>query len=238
MELSNKRKSIVVMTLFLVVELVLYILILTIHGPWLTVCLYSSIILCFLYALSNCNKDNALIIGGLGFTLAADFCLVVCSPIEQLWGMVFFLGAQILYAVKLQLHTKNKILIFVRFCHIILAEIVAVVFLGEKTDALAVISLCYYVNLFVNIIAAFARFNENKFLSVGLLLFILCDTVIGLQVASGTYLPISENSLIYKIIFGEFYLSWFFYLPSQVLISLSSRVQAKQRIKVKITEVG
>ena len=51
---------------------------------------------------------------------------------------------------------------------------------------------------------------------------LLCDTVIGLQVAAGGYLPIGEGSLLHKIIFMDFFLSWFFYLPSQILIALSA----------------
>ena len=36
------------------------------------------------------------------------------------------------------------------------------------------------------------------------------------------YLPIRESSLLYRILFMPFPLSWFFYLPSQVLIALSA----------------
>jgi len=80
----------------------------------------------------------------------------------------------------------------------------------------------YYVNLLVNIIESFICFKAEKLFAVGLVFFVLCDTVIGLQAAAGSYLPISEESLIYKIIFMDFFLSWFFYLPSQVLIAMST----------------
>lgn len=95
--------------------------------------------------------------------------------------------------------------------------------LGENTDALALVSLCYYANLVVNILAAFTRFRQRRLLSIGLVLFLLCDTVIGLQMANGVYLPIREGSLIHRIISVDFNLAWFFYLPSQVLIALSGR---------------
>ncbi len=74
----------------------------------------------------------------------------------------------------------------------------------------------------MNIVAAFKRFGQNSLFAIGLVLFLLCDTVIGLQVASGGYLPIGEGTLLYKIIFAPFHLSWFFYLPSQVLIALTA----------------
>ena len=47
--------------------------------------------------------------------------------------------------------------------------------------------------------------------------------VIGLQVATSGYLPIEEGSVLNEILYPGFNLSWLFYLPSQVLLSLSSR---------------
>ena len=74
----------------------------------------------------------------------------------------------------------------------------------------------------MNIIESFLDFKSNRLLPIGLILFVLCDTVIGLQVMSDMYLKINEASIIYKLIFSGFDLAWFFYLPSQVLISLNT----------------
>ena len=95
--------------------------------------------------------------------------------------------------------------------------------LREKTDALALISVCYYANVILNIVAAFRQFRSKPIFPIALVLFLLCDRVIGLQVAAGGYLPIGEDSWLYRLIFMNFNLSWFFYLPSQVLIALSSK---------------
>ena len=100
------------------------------------------------------------------------------------------------------------------------------VVLGDKADALAAVSLICYANLIMNIVVSCTQFRKNKLLPVAFVLFLLCDTVIGLQVASGGYLPIPEGSLVHTIIFSDFNLAWFFYLPSQVLISLSSKKKA------------
>jgi hypothetical protein len=97
------------------------------------------------------------------------------------------------------------------------------VVLGNKTDALAVISVFYYVHLMMNIVDAVIMRKAEPLLPIAFILFILCDTVIGLQVMSGGYLPIAEDSLLYRILFCDFNLAWLFYLPSQVLISLSAR---------------
>ena len=71
--------------------------------------------------------------------------------------------------------------------------------------------------------------GKNKLFPIGLVLFLLCDTIIGLQMATGVYLPISEHSVIYKIIFTDFNLAWFFYLPSQVCIALSGKSAAMRQ---------
>lgn len=217
------RKTNILTWVFLLVELILYGIIMTAGEQLLVWSSFISIVFCFLYALTQGRSSDPWIIWGLACTVAADFFLVVCSPIQRLWGMIFFLIAQTLYAVKLQLSGGNRRLLISRLLLIVLAEGIAVVVLQEKTDLLALISLCYYANLVLNIIEAFAQFRRNRLLAIGFVLFLMCDTVIGLQVMAGIYLPISENSWLYRIIFMNFNLSWFFYLPSQVLIALSSR---------------
>lgn len=220
--MSHKTSS-VVSILFLALEAVLYYFILTAGGDLLVYSSFFAIVLCFLHILLHVKTCNKWIFGGLACTVMADFCLVVCSPIQQLWGMVFFLIAQSLYAANLHLASRNKLLLYIRIVLILIALSVTGIVLKENTDALALVSLCYYANLIMNIVVAFARFKTNKMLSIALVLFLLCDTVIGLRVACGAYLPIGEESLIYKIIFMPFNLSWLFYLPSQVLISLSGK---------------
>lgn len=209
---------------FLLAELALYCLILTGSGVGLRHSCFAAIVLCFLHCLLY-SKGNSLMVGALACTVAADYFLVLSTPIRQLWGMVFFLIAQSLYAVKLHSANKKKGFLLARLLLIVVAESVTVIVLREKTDALALVSLCYYANLLMNIVLAFTLFKTNKLLAIGFLLFALCDTVIGLQVASGGYLPIAEDSLLHKILFSSFNLAWFFYLPSQVCLSLSCRKQ-------------
>jgi uncharacterized membrane protein YhhN len=219
----NGKKQQITLWAFLLIELVLYYLILTSGGNTLVISSFLSIVICFGYALTDLKNRDSLFVGALGCTMGADFFLVVCSPIEQLWGMMFFLVAQTLYAIRLHKQNQCRTLIWLRVVLIACAEAVTVVILKEKTDALAVISIAYYANLIVNIIASFTKFRSKRLLPIGFVLFLLCDTVIGLQAASGVYLPISEGSLLHRIIYVNFNLAWFFYLPSQVLIALSSR---------------
>lgn len=216
--MQHKQK--ISMVCFLILEAALYYFILTAGGQTLVVTSYLSIVLCFLFALQGI-KHNPLMVAGLACTVGADFCLVVCDPIQRLWGMVFFLGAQTLYAIHLYRIQPNKIIVWVRLALTVVAGMIAVAVLKENVDALAVVSVCYYANLILNAVVAFAGWHQNKLLPIAFVLFILCDTIIGLQVASTGYLPIAEGSVLYKLIFSGFNTAWMFYLPSQVLISLS-----------------
>ena len=217
------KLSKLVTVLFLLVELILYWLIMTAKGEVVMWSCFISIVFCFAYALLQLKYGSKWIVSGLGFTVCADFFLVLCPASYRLWGMAFFSVVQILYAIKLHLANKAKWLLVVRLCLIAAIEAVCFAVLGGKPDALAVVSVCYYANLVMNIVAAFTRFRVNKLLLIGLVLFVMCDTVIGLQMACDVYLPVSHDSALYKILFSDFFWSWFFYLPSQVLIALSSR---------------
>lgn len=206
---------------FLIIQAILYTLILAVPAAPLAVCCYLSIVVCFVFALLLRRPGTGLFIAALACTLCADFFLVVMDPIQRLWGMVFFLAAQLLYAAALHRQKPIRWLMILRFGMTILAVAITVAVLGEGTDLLALISICYYANLIANIIAAFFQWQRSKLLPIGFVLFALCDTVIGLQVASGGYLPIPASSWLYGLIFSGFNLAWFFYLPSQVLIVLS-----------------
>ena len=219
----DRAKKWISVALFLLLEAVLYGLILTRGGKLLIWSEFISIVLCFLFVLSMVRRETVLLACGLAFTVCADFCLVMCDPIQQLGGMIFFSCTQICYWLKLQRIQYRKSWLIARIVLILAVEAVAVCILKENTDPLALVSMFYYVNLVMNMVESFVQFRHSPLFAIGLVFFILCDTVIGLQVAAGGYLPIPEGSFIHKLIFSGFHLSWFFYLPSQVLIALSSR---------------
>lgn len=208
---------------FLAVQFVLYCFILTTSGNLLVVTSYLAILLCFAFAAFNADERNLCLLGGLACTAVADFFLVVCSPMRQLPGMLAFLGTQSFYAVYLHRRSKDIRLLYLRLALTILGVILTFAVLGNKTDPLAMVSVIYYANLITNLIMACLRFRKNRIFAIALILFLLCDTVIGLQAAAGTYLAIGKDSLLYRLIFVPFNLAWLFYLPSQVLIALCSK---------------
>lgn len=209
---------------FLSAEAVLYLCILTCGGSVLVATSYASIALCCLFGLVMGSRENLLLRLGLVCTACADVCLVLCNPIEQLWGMVFFLGAQSLYALYLGGRRWQWLL---RGGVSLGALAVTALVLRENTDALALISVCYYGNLLLNL--GFAFGNRAWRLGLAFTLFLLCDTVIGLQVAAGGYLPIGEGTTLYRVLFSGFNLAWLFYLPSQVLLALQTVRDRRKR---------
>ncbi len=220
MRVSGRKFELITLG-FLIIELILYSVILTAGGTVLIACEFAAIVLCFGYALVRVGKRDPLLVAALAGIVGADFCLVVCNPIERMWGMVFFLAAQTLYAVRLHRAVRGRALLIVRMALVAVAEITAFVVLRERTDALALVSMAYYANLIANILVSARRIKTSPVLLVGFVLFILCDTVIGLQVAADGYLPILEGSWLHNVLFMGFNLSWFFYLPSQVCLAMS-----------------
>lgn len=214
---------------FVAIELIMYYFILTASGSLLVWASFFSILLCFLYACITYIKSDNILVAALFCTVCADYCLVIMGSTQRFMGMMFFFGVQMLYALRLLIRHKNRWLYAVRIALTLLSPILVFSVLGKNADRLATISVMYYINLIFNIIVSAVNFKKNKVYLVALVLFLLCDTVIGLQVAAGGYLPIPPDSALYKIIFPPFNLSWMFYLPSQVLIALSGRKSAVRK---------
>lgn len=226
----DKRK--IMNYVFISIELLLYILIFTTKSNMVSIYSYLSIVCAFAYSLTfleyKQNKSANLLRLGLLFTVIADFFLVLLGGYKEA-AMIAFSMTQISYALLLLEFTKYiKIELVVRAIGSLLTLVITLVVLKENIDFLALISMFYYFNLILNAIYSFIHSPSNLF-TIGLVLFIMCDTIIGLQNMIN-YLPIGEESLLYKIIFVPFNLAWVFYLPSQVLISLTSNSLTMERI--------
>lgn len=220
---------------FLLVELVLYCCIL---GGFLVVpCEFASVVVAFLFSLIflNFKRNKYLTQLGLLFTVVADVFLVLIEPRNQAIAMTSFSLTQIFYFFNIlqQSNSKaqNRINIILRIIFIIAVEIVALIVLKDNADYVSLIAMFYYTNLILNMVFAFVQFKINKLFAVGLLLFLLCDTFVGFQMAFDVYIFISHGSFIYKLFTLPFDFIWFFYVPSQTLIALScvkNKINKKQ----------
>jgi hypothetical protein len=124
-------------------------------------------------------------------------------------------------ALLLHRRVRRRGFLIARVMALLVAEVVALVVLREKIDALAMVSMAHYAILIMNIVRAFQSYKKQPLLAWALVLFFLCDTVVGLQVASAGYLILP--AWLNNAIFCGLPLDWIFYLPSQVLIALSQR---------------
>ena len=216
---------ITVTALYVCVQTALGIALQVSDGRVINTCQFGAIILACLCCavLAERSREYAFTQIALVCTVCADYFLVWSQPIKQLPAMLFFLCAQTAYAARLYLlagKTERRVQLISRVALCAAIVGVTLVVLGQNADALAIVSMLYYAQLTLNVVFAFAKFRSRAVLAIGFLLFLLCDTVIGLDLING-YLPIPPDALLYKIIRPGFNLAWVFYLPSQVLLSLS-----------------
>ena len=212
---------------FLVCEAILGVLVQTSQGKTVVAVSFASVVLAclFLALFFEKSPSYALTQAGMVCTVMADWFLVVTSPMEQLPAMMFFSVTQLCYFFRLYLnHERSKERLnhcIVRASLVAVALLLTVIVLKDKTDALSLVSLFYYANLIMNIVVSFAQFKKSPLFAIGLLLFLMCDTLIGLEVMASSYIQIAEGSVIYKLLHSGLNLAWIFYVPSQALISIS-----------------
>ena len=232
----------VITTLFVISEVILGILVQTTSGTLNTTSSFLVVIIAFMFSiyilieyiisngiLSNNIENNTfkllvLLSSGLLFTIFADLFLVVLNPMKQVLAMIFFSVTQICYFMIIYLNQekKNRIIhLIIRLSVIVIALLSTILVLKKNTDALSLISLFYYANLIVNIAFSFRVKKINLLLSIGLILFACCDLQIGLNIMASSYLPLKEGTILYFLAHPGFNLAWVFYVPSQILISLS-----------------
>lgn len=223
--LRNKAVLSLSVGVFFAAETVLGILFQTGHGNGAHL-RYATVVLACLFCIcfSERSLEYVMIQIALITTVWADRFLVLPPSPQQLPGMIFFSMTQLAYAMALCLTERSpgRLRFWLWARGILSAVAVAATFavLGKGADAVAVISVFYYANLALNIAMAWTQLPRRAVMAVGLSLFLCCDTVIGLSFLDG-YLPVSETSLIYRLIHPGFDLAWAFYLPSQMLLAVS-----------------
>ena len=191
---------------------------------------YFSIILCFLLAWSlspnPINKlDYYLLQLGLFLTLFADLCLLLLNIFPL--GIAMFCLVQITYSIRYNHdHFKRLIKFFLAAAFIIIMTYILLDRSNIHLDLVFPISLFYALCLFTSVITALRGFikktypSPNKyFILIGMLLFLLCDINVGIFNVTNLIYPSSTTITQLSLISG--FLMWFFYLPSQLLLSLS-----------------
>ena len=225
--MENKKVYWISTSLFLAAEVALLFCIL--FAPHSEISCMWAIILVLLYSLLFKNKNISVLLMQLAFvfTLASDTFLVGVAPKIQWLAMTTFFIVQSLYFAKMLLSIKAKKYvadnIAIRAILIGCAVLLGWLVLKEKLDYVAAISLMYFASIIHNVILAFVLFKKSPLMALGMLLFLCCDIVVGLNSAIGVYISVPETSILYKIAFAQFNLAWTFYLPSQTMLALSTK---------------
>lgn len=161
----------------------------------------------FLYVPRTCFRILALF-----FTVCADYFLLFTDL--YLTGVFLFCIVQYCYSIFL----GNRSIFLT----------LPLLFVFVYTDSIVLMALLYILYLCMNIYGAY-RTEMHWFMSA-LILMLLCDIHVGLANLP-CYLPLHSNTLLHTWCSLSAYIFWFFYLPSQLMISL---IRPNVREKVHI----
>lgn len=202
---------------FLCIEAALYAAFLTLDltgggGPD-TALKYGGILLCLAFSVyAAARGGDRLVPVALVLTALADSLLLVLNACYAL-GVLIFLGAQSVYLIRLRL-TTGRAWPLLRAL-VPLAAGLLLYALGQASP-LNLLAGLYFSQLLVNAAIAWTvPGRRGRLFAVGLTLFIGCDVCVGAFNAAPGLLP---DGFCRLAAVGM----WLFYLPSQVLISLSA----------------
>lgn len=180
---------------------------------------YLSIVLCFLITLvwskNSINKEDLKLLQmGMFFTLIADLFLVILD--YHIAGVMTFSIVQMVYIRR---YTEGKAYkIIKRLIEVFILISISYFLINRyliKFEFLIALGLFYSICILISILKSIEASkkgiypNLNKHMIVwGMILFALCDLNVGLSRIE------SIHNISSKLI-------WIFYLPSQVLLSLS-----------------
>lgn len=198
---------------------------------------FVAIALCFLYVFvrfiqtrirKTKGNDRAVMAMALFFTVIADTQLLFDG--NYLMGLCCFAIVQWIYTYRI--HEPNPIVQMQRkifIYRIMLTGMVAFIAIccNILVDAIAAVSIFYFVCFLDNLRLLLQCYQKYKkdvwylYFLGGMILFVLCDICVGIY-NIGDYVTITSSLIRYAGI-GM----WFFYLPSQVLLVLSSEKRSK-----------
>jgi len=149
------------------------------------------------------------------FTLCADYLMTYLDSFYEL-SIIFFFFAQLSYFIFINYNFKNvnlksSIIIY-------LSLVTTLIIIGsslELINLLTIIAIVYFSLSLTNIIYLLRIKNKgikNYLFLLGLVLFLLCDTCIGLQNVGISNVKITD-------LFSH--LVWIFYAPSQMILVLT-----------------
>ena len=237
--LNFKKIDYIVISVFILLEIALYLSFLFIDkGIFVTriessTLKYASISLCLafsLYCLIRKRKMvNCFIPIALVFTLISDYFLLFNTNQNlYVYGLITFIITQLIYFAFILYLRKSKLELLINLLvrSLLTISSLVVAFYLNYSDVLTILALVYFVELLSNFLySTFLIKLDKEYLifSLGLLLFIGCDINVGLN---NVHL---FEGIDYSLVN---FLMWVFYLPSQVLLSLTNFIAQEKSIKL------
>jgi len=203
---------------FIIIEIIAYAVIVTcdISGVWNANALkFAAIALCLAYsAFASTRGCDKLVTAALVFTLCADVFLLLLDS-EYAVGVALFCVVQGVYFARIFKSNGGHSLWGLRIA--LFAAAVAVLHFAKMLSPLNVLAAVYFTSFACNLLQSFSI--KNMLFTIGLTLFICCDVCVGIH-----NLPNMLPAWVYELAAVGM---WLFYLPSQVLISLSGEKNEK-----------
>jgi hypothetical protein len=187
---------------------------------------FITVVLCFIIAIligKDCynKRDSSLVQLARFFTIIADYFLLIKEDFKL--GVICFCIVQIIYIIRHSLMEKKiyKNLVFLFFILLISIFTLAEININNFDRNLLALGLIYAVFLLTSVYCGVSTLRRGKYpkegallISIGIILFLFCDINVGLFNIVG-YIGLAK----YEKFTG--FLIWFFYFPSQLLLSLS-----------------
>lgn len=187
---------------------------------------YSTIVLCFIISIligkdGYNNRDTILVQFARFFTLLADYYLLVINDFKL--GVLCFCIVQIIYIIRHSLMEKK---IYKNVFFMIIAFLVAIIFsiivnINYFDKELLSLGSLYAALLITSVYCGVSTLKRGYYprkgalvISIGIILFLFCDLNVALFNIV-RYIGFSK----YEFLTG--FLIWIFYLPSQILLTLS-----------------
>jgi len=181
---------------------------------------FSIIVVCFFvaagsYFFCNSKKDWAYLMAAMGFTLLADYFLVIAFNYRV--GVFIFCFAHIAYILRVS-DNKKKSLQWI-ISPFVFGWLYYYLF-GTWMSQLQTLAFIYAILFAVNLgthIKRYRYINNRRLILTGLILFVLCDIHV-LMFNLPHHLPMIPTAVSD---WGRTWI-WVFYAPSQILLCLSA----------------
>ncbi|MGN9165790.1 lysoplasmalogenase family protein [Tissierellaceae bacterium HCP3S3_D8] len=192
---------------------------------------FVSILLCLLMTIISRkrpldNKDILLLQMGMSVTVLADIFLLILDSHYKL-GVSLFSIVQIIYGIRYRGQKKDQsIRLYIYIFLMLNCLYFAIRIFTDKAEYLLFISLFYGICLVYSVYSGIVAYGDKRYpkinrtmILLGMILFLLCDINVAIYNILG-YIHSSDGiwNLLYKI---SSISMWLYYLPSQVLLSLS-----------------